>query len=122
GLETEVESTDAFISNIDSDLGSYYRANQDSVELTGFVLGSIIPGMAGVKVLNAGQRVLQAAKVEGMIGGNLGKAMGILSPNVDKYTKLAAAEINSSLNATSLLNVNTVRAIGAGAWQGVLET
>jgi len=121
GADIDAESTQDFISSVDSDLGMYYRANKESTDLAGFVLGSIIPGLGGVKVLNAGQNALRAAKFEGFIGGNLGKATGLLAPDVQKYVRLAANEINSSLSATKLLNANTVRAIGAGFWQNTLE-
>ena len=120
GMDTEQESTAALISGIDSDLGIYYRNNSESVELAGFIAGSIIPGLAGTKVLNMGQKALQAAS-SGMIGGNLGKAVGLLAPNVDKYIKLSAAQINSSMATSKLMNGRTVQALGAGAWQGVLE-
>ena len=121
GADTTADSTENFISSVDSDLGQYYRANKEAVDLTGFALGAIIPGLGGVKVLNAGQKALQTAKNTGFLGGNLGKATGLLAPNVEKYVALAAGDINASLNATKLLNANTVRAIGAGFWQNTLE-
>lgn len=120
GMETEQQSTMDFISGMDSDLGVYYRNNQDSVELAGFIAGSIIPGLAGVKVLNMGQKALQAAS-GGMVGGNLGRAVGLLAPNTDKYIRLSAASINNSLATSKLMNARTVQALGSGAWQGVLE-
>lgn len=121
GADIEADSTEGFISSVDSDLGMYYRANKESADLAGFVLGSIVPGLGGVKVLNAGQNALRAAKFEGFIGRNLSKATGLLAPDVQKYVRFASNEINSSLSATKLLNVNTVRAIGAGFWQNTLE-
>lgn len=121
GADVDADTTQDFISSVDSDLGAYYRANKESADLAGFVLGSIVPGLGGVKLLNAGQNVLRAAKFEGFIGGNLGKATGLLAPDVQKYVRLAAGEINASLSTTKLLNTNTVRAIGAGFWQNTLE-
>ena len=112
GMDTEQESTAALISSFDSDLGIYYQQNSESVELAGFIAGSIIPGLAGVKVLNMGQKALQAAST-GMIGGNLGKAVGLLAPNVDKYIKLSAAQINSSMATSKLMNAKTGQALGA---------
>lgn len=121
GADIKADTTEQFISNIDSDLGQYYRANKEAVDLTGFVLGTLVPGLGGVKILNAGQKALQAAKSTGFLGGNLGRATGLLAPNVEKYVAAAATEINSSLNATKLLNANTVKAVGAGFWQNTLE-
>lgn len=122
GADVQADSTEDFISSIDSDLGQYYRANKEAADITGFVLGSIIPGLGGIKILNAGQKALQVTKNTGFLGGNLGKATGLLAPNVEKYVALSAGEINASLNTTKLLNANTVRAIGAGFWQNTLES
>lgn len=121
GADVSADSTEDFISSIDSDLGQYYRADKESADVVGFALGAIIPGLGGIKVLNAGQKALQVAKTTGFLGGNLGKATGLLAPNVEKYVALSAGEINASLNTTKLLNANTVRAIGAGFWQNTLE-
>lgn len=120
GLDTEQESTQSLISSFDSDLGAYYRKNQEGVELAGFIASSILPGLAGVKVLNMGQKALQAAST-GMVGGNLAKATGLLVPNVERYIGLSAAQINGSLATAKLMNANTAKALGAGVWQGVLE-
>jgi hypothetical protein len=121
GADIQAGSTQDFISSVDSDLGLYYRANKEAVDLTGFVLGSIIPGLGGVKILNAGQKALQTAKTTGFLGGNLGRATGLLSPQTEKYVALAAGEINASLSATKLLNANTLKAVGSGFWQNTLE-
>lgn len=121
GLDTEQKSTLDFISGIDSDLGVYYRQNQDAVDLGGFIASSIIPGLVGTKVLNMGQKALQAGMSSGYIGGNLAKAAGLLAPNTSKYISLSAQQINSSLATTKLLNAQTVKALGSGVWQGVLE-
>ena len=76
GTQAEVEDV---VSGIDSDLGEYYKRNQQSADVVGFVAGSFIPGLAGVKVLNAGQSALRAASV-GKIGTNLSRATGLLAP------------------------------------------
>src|SRR5689334_15971284 len=80
GADTEQRNTADWISGIDQDLGAYYRSNAESVDFAGFVLGSLIPGLGGVKILNAGQTMLKGAKATGMLGGNLGKAAGLLTP------------------------------------------
>jgi hypothetical protein len=121
GLEAEQNPTDLWISSIDSDLGQYYRDNQAGVDLGGFVLGSLIPGIGAVKALNAGQVALRAAKGTGYLGGNLGTATKLLAPDVQKYVNLAAAEINSSTTTLKLLNAQTSKALGAGLWQNTLE-
>ena len=120
GLDTEQESTQALVSSFDSDLGIYYRNNADSVEMAGFLIGSILPGLAGTKVLNMGQKALQASSF-GMVGGNIGKAVGLLTPSVERHLIASAATINASQATAKLMNASTVRALGAGVWQGVLE-
>jgi hypothetical protein len=120
GLDTEQESTQALVSSFDSDLGIYYRNNADSVEMAGFLIGSILPGLAGTKVLNMGQKALQASSF-GMVGGNIGKAVGLLTPSVERHLNASAATINASQATAKLMNASTVRALGAGVWQGVLE-
>jgi hypothetical protein len=121
GANLQENDTAEWISSIDSDLGAYYRANQSSVDLVGFVLGSVVPGLGGIKILNAGQRALQVALDTGKIGGNLAKATGLLVPNSAKYVTLAAQEINASTTGFKLLNLNTTQALGRGLWQNTLE-
>ena len=120
GGNFDERTTQSFISGLDSDLGSYYRENQSSADLVGFIGTSLIPGLAGIKALNMGQKALMGAKA-GMVGGNIGKAMGLLVPQTERYVAMAAQEINASMGAASLLNTNTVKAIGAGFWQNTLE-
>lgn len=121
GADVEQNDTSNWISAIDSDLGMYYRENKEVADLGGFILGSLIPGMGGIKILNAGQMALKTASKSGFIGSNMGKALGLLTPDTQKYVALAAKEINASTSATRLLNTNTAKALGAGVWQNTLE-
>jgi hypothetical protein len=110
-----------FISSLDDDLGKYYQENRTAVDLVGFIGSSFIPGIGGIKVLNAGQAALKAGIASGEIGGNLARATGLLVPKTQVYMKQAAQEIVSSTGATSALNISTLKALGSGAWQNVLE-
>ena len=121
GMETEQRDTAAYISDIDTDLGKYYKENAASVDLAGFIAGSLIPGLAGVKLLNMGQKVLRTAQQSGQIGANLSRATGLLTPAVDTYRSLAAVEIAQSAATFSSISGNTLRAIGAGYGQAALE-
>src|SRR5687768_13365997 len=58
GLEAEQISFDAAVQEYDDDLSKYYTEHKSGIDVAGFMLGSMVPGMAGVKVLNNGQRVL----------------------------------------------------------------
>ena len=121
GADVQTNDTSAFISSLDSDLGKYYGENQAAVDLGGFVLGSLIPGLGGIRIFNAGQKALVAATETGFIGGNLGRATGLLTPNVQKYVALATKDMNASATSLQILNANTSKALAAGLWQNTLE-
>ncbi len=120
GADVEEQKTASVISDLDTDLGIYYRANESSADLMGFVLGSIIPGVAGIKILNAGQKALVAAN-EGIVGTNLGLALGLRSTKIDAYIKTAASEITQGQAIFSSLGTSGVRALSSGVYQNVLE-
>lgn len=122
GADAKENDVGVQLAALDSDLGAYYRDNKDAADLAGFVMTSLIPGIGGVKLLNAGQKVLRGAAETGMIGGNLGKAVGLLTPKVDTYRALAAADIAQSAATFSLTKGNTLKAIGAGYGQAALES
>ena len=115
------KDTASWITSLDSNLGEYYSINRESADLTGFVLGAIIPGMGGIKIFNAGQVALRTAVKEGAVGGTMGRSLGLLIPKTDEYMKAALGEISASTTTLSLLNANTTRAIGSGLWQNVME-
>jgi hypothetical protein len=121
GADVKERSTESFISSLDYDLGQYYRKDPESAEFGGFILGSLVPGYAGLKTLHAGQKALVTAQKSGYLGGNLGKATGLLIPKTEQYMAAAMADLNASTTAFKLLNTNTVRAIGSGLKQNVLE-
>lgn len=121
GGDFEQQDTEALISSFDSDFGEYYRRNQESIDLAGFIGTSFIPGLAGFKAVNMGQKAILGAQKSGFIGGNLSSALGLLIPKTDKFVKLAAAEMNSTTAAAKLLNGNTLKAIASGAYQNTLE-
>ena len=120
GGDFQEQKTSALISGIDSDLGAYYRANQASADLGGFLLGSLLPGMAGVKILNAGQKAL-AASESGIIGTNLGLALGLRATKIDSYISSAATEISQGQAIFSSLGTSGVKALASGVYQNVLE-
>jgi len=122
GADLKANDTQEWISSVDSDLGKYYSENTESADLGGFILGSLLPGLGGVKILNAGQAALKTAKATGFIGANLSKATGLLIPDTQKFVSLAANQLNSSTTAVKLLNANTVKALASGVWQNTLES
>lgn len=121
GADNQELNVAAALSSFDDDLGKYYKQNKEIVDVAGFIIGSIVPGMAGVKVLNAGQTALRAASNTGMVGNALSTATGLLAPAAAKYTKLAAVEIAQTSATFSSITGNTLKAIGAGYGQAALE-
>jgi hypothetical protein len=120
GAGAKERTTNAWISSIDSDLGAYYRKNENAADLVGFIAGSIVPGLAGVKVLNAGQKAL-AASNSGLVGSNLGIALGLRTPKIETYIKAAAAEITAGQATFTSISQSGVKALAAGVYQNVLE-
>ncbi len=110
-----------WITELDTDLGNYYRVNQESADVTGFILGAIVPGLGGIRVFNAGQIALKTAINTGKVGGTTGRALGLLVPKTDEFMSLAMKDITASTTTLNLVNANTTKAIGAGLWQNVME-
>jgi hypothetical protein len=122
GADTQQNDTARWIADLDTDLGTYYRANKESADLVGFVAGSIIPGLAGVKLFNIGLNAVKGVEATGFVGGGIARATGMLVPKTEMYVSAAAAEINSSLAGTSLMNANTLKALASGVYTNVLES
>jgi len=116
---TESKISDV-VSGIDSDLGTYYDKNRQAADLVGFMVTSLIPGIGGVKVLNAGQVALKAMAT-GQVGGNLARATGLLVPTAEKYIGLAAHDINAAQATFSAITQNGIKALMAGVGQQALE-
>ena len=121
GESGEQRDTQDFIAGIDSDLGVYYAKNRSAADLVGFVAGSIIPGTAGVKILNAGQKALSVASKTGLFGENLGRAIGLVVPQTERYIALAAKDITQSAATFNTLNSNALKALRSGVYQNTLE-
>lgn len=110
-----------WITSFDTDWGNYYRVNQESADVTGFILGAIVPGLGGIRVFNAGQLALKTAINTGQVGATTGRALGLLVPRTDEFMSLAMKDITASTTTLQLVNANTTKAIGAGLWQNVME-
>ncbi len=122
GADVKENDVATQLASIDDDLGKYYQDNRQSADLAGFIVTSMIPGLAGVKLLNAGQKVLRGAQETGMIGANLSRVTGLLTPSTKAYTTLAAGEIAQSSAAFSLTSGNALKAIASGYGQAALES
>ena len=119
--DAEDRDTKEWIASFDDDLGQYYSENRQAADLLGFVAGSFVPGMGGIKILNAGQVALKVAADTGRLGSNLARATGLLVPRTEMYISAAAKDITQSMNIFSSLNANGVKALASGVGQNVLE-
>lgn len=117
----EVTSNATRIADIDSDLARYYEDHQLGIDTAGFIVSSFVPGMAGTKVLRAGQTALKAAVGEAKLGSLTGAAMGILVPSRQKYLEAAISQIGITGNVFKLGETNLLKALAAGAGQEALE-
>lgn len=122
-LDAGIERSDTqqIISELDSDLGAFYQEHQEGADLVGFMVSSLVPGLGGVKILNAGQKSLRAAIGAGKFGENTGKALGLLAPLKKTSLDKALLEVTTNGSAANLLNRNALRAVGAGFGQNALE-
>ena len=109
------------LASYDSDLAKYYTEHQEGVDVLGFVLSSLVPGTAGVKVLRAGQVALSSAVETGVIGSNLSRATGLLAPSSTKHVLNATEQLIKNSSPFKLQNENVLRALGAGLGQNILE-
>jgi len=113
--EIERFSTYDTMSKVDVAWGDYYTQNKDAIDLTGFVIGSIAPGMLAVKGLNA----LKA----GSAFGGYGRALGYFADNQVKYLKAANMDlVTQGGGLFSRFNANLVKSIAFGAGDAILET
>lgn len=110
-----------WVQEYDADLGKYYRENADSIDTWGFVASSFVPGMAGVKALNVGQKYLQVAAKTGNMGPLMSRATSLLTPQADSYMKLAAEQLAATNSTFKFMNANVMKAIGMKTGQQALE-
>lgn len=121
GADVKENDIGQTLSALDDDLGKYYSENKESADVVGFIASSLIPGLAGVKVLNAGQKALTTAE-RGWTGYNMSKATGLLIPASEKYAVAAATEMAQTQAGFSILNSNVLKSVAAGLGQTALET
>jgi len=122
GADFERSDTGELIASLDSNLGAFYKENQTYVDLVGFMMSSLVPGLGAIKVLNAGQKNLRAAIATGSFGDNTGVALGLLSNSIKAPAlEKALLEVTTNSSAASILNGNALRAVAGGFGQNALE-
>jgi hypothetical protein len=119
--DIEKFSTAAAIQGLDDDLGAYYKANQAGVDIVGDIVGSFIPGLGGVKLLNWGQKVMQSVEKTGRLGANFTRATGLLAPSSTALLGEATAAQVSASSVFRITEANTLKALASGFGQNALE-
>lgn len=97
----------------DTDFAKYYTDHQEGIDLAGFALTSIIPGLAGVKAL----RMVQG----GVLGSNMARATSLLPSAYDSALQAAKLELAAPNTPFKILTGNTLKAVSAGYGAEVLD-
>lgn len=120
GSDARELSTQEVISNYDKDLGQYYAQNTASVDIGGFIAGSIFPAIGGLNVYNKFTAALNTVKM-GKVGENFSGATGLLAPYQANYLKLARAEMAATDTGFAVLNSNMLKAYATGAAEEAIQ-
>lgn len=121
GSDYEISKTEDVIASIDSDLSKFYDENKEGADLVGFIASSLVPGLGGIKILNAGQTSLRAAMTANKFGTGTGKALGLLVPDKGRWIAKAVEEAATGTALPTLMNKNALRGMAAGFGQNMLE-
>ena len=113
GADIEPISTHNVLKTLDDDLGRYYQEHEQGIEIAGFIAGAFVPGLAGVKAM-------QAAKA-GFLGTNMAKSSGLLTSLTKDYATAAKIEFASGPSSFSVLNQNVVKSLAQGFGNASLE-
>lgn len=134
GAGIQKDGFSSVLRDLDSGLGtnldSFYAAHKDGVDLAGFAVASLLPGLGGVKALGA---AAGAGK-----GVNFGKAVlgeaaatGVVPTTLQRYTglgtRISTEGLTAALNAVqtssyTALNANMLKMVAGGAINLTAET
>ena len=112
GGDTKEVDTYQLIKGFDEDLAKYYVQHKEGIEIAGFIGASFIPGMAGIKALNAAKA--------GFMGQNMAKSSGLMQTITRDYAALAKADFATG-TPFSILNQNVIKGLGQGFGSAALE-
>lgn len=118
--DAQYRDTRGWIASYDEDMAKYYDQNRQAADVLGFVASSFVPGLGGVKVLNAAAKGLTAAK-EGVLGVNMSRGLGVLPGSRDLLVKEAINSYATTRTAFSYSNPQTLKAIASGFGEQALQ-
>lgn len=114
GGDYEETSADQFLNNIGADQAAkYYTNHKMGVDVAGLIAGSLIPGIAGIKVLKLAQAAAATSDIRLVAG------LGKLAASTDDI-KAGVAAIRSGAQKT-IWSADSAKLIAAAGGQGALE-
>lgn len=118
----ERADTSEILKAYDNDMSLFYEEHKDAVDLVGFMAGSLVPGLAGVKALHAGQATLEAAFAAGKAGSGMSRAMGLaFNPRQGQKLKDAIHAVSNNITDASITSRTATKAVLSGIHQNALE-
>lgn len=103
-----------------TDAAAFYAGNKDIIDVGGFVASSFVPGMAGIKGLNAGQEAIRASMAGKQVHPFYKVALGVAAPRTE--AALASVKSTSAIeNTSTIFRADALKAIAVNAQQQVLE-
>lgn len=121
GGDYKLSSTRDAVDHVSKDLGVFYGEHQDSADLVGFIASSLIPGTAGVKIMQAGQTALRTSIAAGKYSPAMSRSLGLLAPNKQRMLADAVADVANNRSIASLTQAKNLKVIGAGITQNAYE-
>lgn len=114
GANVEMLDTYNTLDGMDHGWAEYYKNNQKAIDIAGFVAGSLVPGMAGIKALNLAR--------SGASVGPVGRALGFAQTR--QAANLSAALGDMAIEGGTIftqINRNKAAAMAWGAADQVLQ-
>ena len=114
GADFEMSDTYTELLDTDPEAAQYYRDNKEAVDLAGFLVGSIIPGSAGLKVFNMARGVGS--------GERFSRTLNLFSAPRDRAFTAAIEAVKGGVpTIDATLRANKLKAISLGFGDQVLQ-
>jgi hypothetical protein len=114
GGDFEKSNLESDALSYDDDLGKYYQAHKDGIDLGGFIATSFLPGTAGIKAL----KLIQA----GELGQSAARVTGLFTNTEKMFLAKAESSIQQETNQVfKMLDANKLGAIAAGVGEQGLQ-
>lgn len=118
--DAQYRDTRKWIASYDEDMAKYYDQNRQAADILGFVAGSFVPGLGGVKVFNGAAKALTASR-EGVFGVNMSRGLGVLPGARETLVREAVESYATTRTAFSYSNPQTLKAIASGFGEQALQ-